>query len=148
MRFFRYLFAFWAAFAVYSLVTFAFGPGSRQVQKHLESEITRLSGNLNELKTINESLLNTAAALGVDGETRSVYMRQLGYGRPNEIFFRIVGLENALNPEMSPGRVLRAAVPYFITDTKIKITAMIFGLVIIAFYIIVDFLSLGILRRD
>ena len=118
------------------------------MQKHLESEIVRLSGNLNELKNSNVSLLNTAAGLEADGETLSVYIRQLGYGQPDERFVRIIGLESAINHEMSPGHVLRAVDPDFISDTKIKITALIFGLVVLFFFIAVDFLSLGILRQD
>ena len=148
MRFFRYLFPFWTAFAVYSLSTFAFGSGSRQVQNHLESEIERLSGNFNELKITNKNLLNTAAALEADRETRSVYLRQLGYGQPDEKFVRIIGLESALNPEMSPGQVLRAVDPEFLFDIKIKAIALIFGGVVLLSFIAVDFLSLGILRQD
>ena len=148
MRFLRYLFAFWTAFAVYSLFTFAFGPGSRQVQKHLESEIVRLSVNLSDLKNTNEDLLNTAAGLVTNEETRSVYIRQLGYGRPDEIFIRIIGLESAINPELFPGQVLRSVDPDFTSDKKIKITALIIGGLVLLFFIIVDFLSLGILRQE
>ena len=148
MRFLRYLFAFWTAFAVYSVFTYAFGPSGVPVKKHLESEVERLSENVETLEATNRNFLNTAAGLESDPETLSVYLRPLGYGRPGEKFYRIIGLENAINPQMFPGQVLRAAEPEFVSDKKIKITALIFGLVVLSFFITVDFLSLGILRRD
>jgi cell division protein FtsB len=142
MRFLRYLFAFWTAFAVYSLFTFAYGPGSLQVQKQLEEEIVRLSQNLNELELTHRKFLNTAASLETDGEALSVYARQLGYGRPGEKFIRIIGQENTVNPEIFLGRVLQAAEPEFVPDGKTKVLALAFALAILIFFIAVDFLSL------
>jgi cell division protein FtsB len=142
MRFLRYLFAFWTAFAVYSLFTFAHGPGSLQVQKQLEDEIVRLSENLDELGLTNRKFLNTAAGLETDPETLAVYARQLGYGRTGEKFIRIIGMENTVNPEMFPGRVLQASEPEFVPDVKIKFLALAFALAVLFFFIAVDFLSL------
>jgi len=118
------------------------------VQRHLESEITRLSDNIETLEAANRKFLNTAAALETDSEALSVYMRQLGYGRPDERFVRIVGLQSVINLDLSPGQVMRAADPDFMADKNIKITALVLGLLVIFFFITVDFLSLGILRRD
>jgi cell division protein FtsB len=142
MRFLRYLFAFWTAFAVYSLVTFAHGPGSLQVQKQLEDEIVRLSKNLEELELTNRKFLNTATGLETDPETLAVYARPLGYGRPGEKFIRIIGLENSVNPEMFPGRVLLAVEPDYVPDMKIKGVGLAFALAALVFFMAVDFLSL------
>jgi cell division protein FtsB len=142
MRFLRYLFAFWTAFAVYSLFTFAYGPGSLQVQKQLEEEVVRLTENLDELKLTNRKFLNTAASLETDRETLSVYARQLGYGHPGEKFIRIIGQESTINPEIYPGRVLQAAEPEYVPDVKTKVLALAFALAVLIFFIAVDFLSL------
>jgi cell division protein FtsB len=142
MRFLRYLFAFWTAFAVYSLVTFAHGPGSLQVQKQLEEEVVRLSKNLDELELTHRKFLSTAASLETDPETLAVYARQLGYGHSGEKFIRIIGQENTLNPEMFLGRVLQPAEPEFVPDVKTKVLALAFALAVLIFFIAVDFLSL------
>ena len=148
MGFLRYLFAFWTAFTVYSLFSFAYGPGSVQVQKHLETEIERLSQNLNSLEVTNRKLLNTAAGLESDRETLSVYARQLGYGRQGEKFIRIIGLENTVNPEMFPGQILQVADPDFVPDVRIKILALFFAVAVLIFFFAVDFLSLKGMNRN
>jgi len=148
MRFLRYLFAFWTAITVYSLFSFVYGPGGLQVQRQLEAEVVRLSKNLETLEVTNKKFLNTAAGLETDPEMLSVYARQLNYGRPNEKFIRIIGLESTVNPEMFPGQVLGAADPDFVPDVTIKILSFGFVLAVLAFFFAVDFLSLRGLHRN
>ena len=133
---------------MYSLLTFAFGPSSFKVQKHLESEIERVSQHLASLEAAHKNYLNTAASLVSDAETLSLHMRQLGYGQPDEKFIRIIGLENYITPEMSPGQVLRVAEGDFVSDKSIKITALIFALVMLVFFFTVDLLTLAGSRRN
>jgi len=146
--FLRYLFALWTAFAVYFVLTFAFGANSPQVQRHLESEIERLAENVEVLESINTRFRNTVAALEYDGEALAAQVRQLGYGRPGERHVRVVGLRNEVNVDFSPGQVLTPVSPDFLPNETIIRIAFFSGLTFFLIFLAVDIISLGIFRRD
>ena len=86
------------------------------------------------------NILKTKNNLMQDSDSLSVYTRQLGYGREYEKFIRIKGLSVAAHTDMNAGQVLYAVNPEYIPDRVIKFIAVCFGIVVLFFFIIRDFL--------
>ena len=125
---------------VYSFFSFVFGQNGLYTRKHLEAELSRLSENRQALELANQNILKIKKNLMQDQDTLSVYTRQLGYGRENEKFIRIKGLNVAAHSGIHSGQVLYAVNPDYISDKLIKIIAICFGAVVLAFFIIRDLL--------
>jgi len=143
MRILRYVLVPWTIFLVYSFFTFIFGQNGLYSQRYLQSELVRLSSNYESLKEANKNFYRTRDNLKTDRDSISVYARQLGYGRDNEEFIRIMGLGIAVNSDLPAGQVHYAAQPAYITDTAIKIIAALFGFLVFLFFIIRDYLLPG-----
>ena len=141
MRVVRFIFVPWTIFLVYSFFTAVLGQNGFYAQKHLEAEKVRLAENYRALEMASSDFLKTKESLMHDQDALSVYARQLGYGRQNEEFIRIMGLGVAINNDMSPGQVLYAANPVAIPDRTIKILAILFGVAAFILFLINDFFS-------
>jgi len=141
MRIFKYLIGVWTALAVYTLFSFLSGPKGLAAYNYLLSEKERQWENINELETINEDLENTRNNLLYDDDTLTVYARQMGYGQEDERFVRIVGLGNIKTAPAVTGTVYAAQNPEFIQDKSIKITALCVGLVIFAFFFMLELIE-------
>ena len=128
-------------FLVYSLFTAVLGQNGLYARKHLEAERLQLVENLRALERSNVEFLRTKESLMYDHDALSVYARQLGYGRQDEEFIRIMGLSVAINAGMPVGQVQYAATPVYVPDKTIKIIALLFGLAILIFFITMDFLA-------
>jgi cell division protein FtsB len=139
----KYLAAFWTAAAVYTAASLSSGAMGFSAYKELAVERDRQSANLETLGLINEELENTKNSLLYDSDTLTVYARELGYGRENEQYVRIVGLNRANIPYTSPGEVIRTHRPDFIPDRTLKIIAFCSGLAVFGI-----FLAAGFLKRD
>ena len=141
MRVFKYLIGLWAAIAVYSIFSIASGPRGLSAYSQLLAEKERQMANLNELSVVNEELEKTANSLRYDDDTLLVYARQLGYGREYEQHVRIVGLGGIQNSNITPGKVYYAAPAEHISDRIIKITAFSTGLILFAFFFVLELIQ-------
>jgi cell division protein FtsB len=138
MRAFNYLVALWAAVAVYGLLSLLTGAVGLSAYQQLQADRDKQWANMKALQLINEDLENTKNSLLYDRDTITVHARELGYGRKNERFIRIVGLGVRENPHTGAGRILRAGKPDFIPDRTLKITALCAGFVVFALLLIAD----------
>ena len=148
MRLLRYICVPWTMVLVYSLFTAFLGQNGVYARRHLEAERQQLFENQKALEQAHSDFLRTKDSLTYDQDALSVYARQLGYGRENEGYLRIMGLGIAINADTPAGQVLYATDPVFVPDTTIKIISLLFGLAVLAFFLVSDFLSSKILNRE
>lgn len=97
----------WAGFVAYAVCLFAAGPAGFSSMKRLEAEKERLALNLNELRTINESLALRVDALKGDRETIAIEGRRFGYLSPGERLVKVSG-RGSTERFMMAGRILKA----------------------------------------
>jgi len=142
MRIFKYLVGIWAALAVYALFSFLSGPRGLSAYNYLLSEKERQWENINDLGIINDELEKTRNSLLYDDDTLTVYARQMGYGQEDERFVRIVGLGNVKITPAVTGSVYTAQNPEFISDKSIKIAALCAGLIVFAFFFMLELIDL------
>jgi len=138
MRFVRYMLVPWTAVAVYAFFSFFLGQNGLYARKYLEAERIRLLENQKSLENIKKDFLKTKNNIINDKDTLSVYMRQLGYGKEEEKFIRIKGLNVAVGADLPAGKVFYAANPEFVSDTVIKIISAFFALAVLVFFFIKD----------
>jgi hypothetical protein len=138
MRISKYLIAVWTAIAVYTLFSFLSGPMGISAFNYLLSERDIQRANINELGLINEELERTRNNLLYDHDTLLVHARQMGYGHENERFVRIVGLGNFKTAPAVTGNVYSAQNPEFIPEKTIKIAALLAGLLVFAFLLMLQ----------
>ena len=148
MRLLRYFLVPWTIIFVYSFFSFVFGQNGIYAQKHLQAEKYRLSENQKKLETAYNNFQNTKENLMKDMDSLSVYTRQLGYGRSDEEFIRIMGLGVALNADLPAGQVMYAVSPAFIHDKTIKIISIFFGVLVLVFLLILDINSFKNIQRQ
>jgi len=148
MRLLRYMLVPWTVFFVYASFTFVLGQNGLYARRHLQAEQLRLIENRKSLEDANVSFLKTKESLINDPDALSVYARQLGYGRENEEFIRIMGLGIAINADMPAGEVFYATEPVFVQDRVIKIISTLFGFAVLVFFLINDFLLRPAATRD
>jgi hypothetical protein len=133
---------------VYALFTAFLGQNGVYARKHLEAERQELLKNQKALERAYSGFLDTKDSLTYDRDALSVYARQLGYGRENEAYLRIMGLGIAINAGTPAGQVLYATDPVFVPDTTIKIISALFGVAVLAFFLVSDFLWLKVVNRE
>ena len=126
----------WTIVVVYTFFSFFLGQNGLYARRHLEAERQRLLEHQKTLEHTHKDFLKTKDNLLKDNDTLAVYARQLGYGGEDERFVRIKGLSVAVNTLMPENRVLYATNPEFVSDTTIKIISALFGLAVLAFFLI------------
>ena len=141
MRSFKYLIGAWTAIAVYSLLSLSTGPTGISAYNQLLAEQQRQLVNLKELGDFNDELVKTKNLLQNDQDTLLAYARQLGYGRENEHYVRIVGLGGIKNPHNTAGKVYYTAAVDSISDRIIKITALCAGLLVFAALFVLELIE-------
>ena len=141
MRLLRYIFVPWSIFLIYFIFSAIFGQNGTHARRHLELEQQLLVENLEALEMISDEYQRTKESLIHDQDALSVYARQLGFGRHDEEFIRIMGLGIAINADMPTEQVLYATSPAFFPDKTIKIIAIVFGMLVFIFLLTMDFLS-------
>jgi cell division protein FtsB len=140
MRAFKYLIALWAAVAVYGVSSSLIGAIGLSAYRQLSADREKQWANMKNLRIINEELENTKNSLLYDTDTIAVHARDLGYGKKNERFIRIVGLGGVKNPHASAGQILRAGKPDVVPDKTLKIAALCGGLLVFVIFLIFDIL--------
>ena len=141
MHHLRYIFVPWSAVLVYTLFSAIMGQNGIYARQHLEAEWLHLTENHRMLENTYSEFQKTKESLMYDQDALSVYARQLGYGRRDEGFIRIMDLGIALNNNLVAGQVLYATDPIFVDDKTIKILSALFGLAIFVFFLVMDFLT-------
>lgn len=141
MRVFKYFVGVWTAVAVYTLLSFLGGPKGLSSYNFLLSERERQWANIKELGIINEELEKTKNNLIFDHDTLLIHARQMGYGYEDERFVRIVGLGNIKPAPMAAGKVYFAQDPEFVSDKNIKIAALLAGLLVFAFVLMLEVIN-------
>jgi cell division protein FtsB len=140
MSAFKYLIALWTAVAVYGVSSVLTGAMGLSAYEQLLADRDRQWVNMKNLQLINEELEDTKNSLLYDQDTIAVYARELGYGKRDERFIRIVGLGGIQNPHTSPGQILRAGTPDSVSDRTLKIIALCTGAAVFALLLIFDML--------
>jgi len=141
MRIKKYLFGIWAAVAVYTIFSFLGGPKGLSAYNYLLNEREYQLEHIRELGALNDDLERTRNNLIYDYDTILVHARQLGYGRDDEHFIRIVGLGSANSVPTMPGTIYSAQKPVFISDLSIKITALSIGLLVFIFLFMLEIID-------
>jgi cell division protein FtsB len=140
VRVFKYLAGVWTAVAVYSLLSLFAGSMGLSAHSQLLAERELQWVNMKALSRANQALENEKNSLLYDHDVLAVHARQLGYGREDEQFIRIVGLAGERNAPAAAGQVFFAGSPDSIPDRIIKIIALCAGLSIFALFFIMDLL--------
>lgn len=130
MNYSKVLLAIWTAIAVYSISAFFFGTKGVIAMNTLLAERDRLQNNMEQLQNINKELDGSMDALRYDPDLLSLYARELGYGQKDERFIRIVGLQGSMRNQIAAGNMVRTVYPEGIEDKKLKITALISGVLV------------------
>jgi cell division protein FtsB len=138
MSAFKYLIALWTAVAVYGVFSVLAGATGLSAYQQLLADREKQWVNMEKLRLINGELENTKNSLLYDRDTIAVYARDLGYGKKDERFIRIVGLGGIKNPHASAGQILRAGKPDFIPDRILKIASLCVGLAVFVLLLIFD----------
>jgi cell division protein FtsB len=138
VRALKYLIALWTAVAVYGVFSLLAGAVGLSAYQQLLADREKQWINMENLRLINEGLEDTKNSLLYDRDTLAVYARDLGYGKKDERFIRIVGLGGTKNPHASAGQIIRAGTPDFIPDRTVKIAALCAGLAVFALLLIFD----------
>jgi cell division protein FtsB len=140
MRASNFLIALWSAIAVYGISSLLTGAAGLSAYRQLQMDRDRQWANMRDLQRINEELENTKNSLLYDQDTIAVYARDLGYGKEDEQFIRIVGLRGLKNSRTAAGQILRAGKPDYVSDRALKIAACCAGLAVFACLLILDIL--------
>jgi len=141
MRFIKYFIGLWTAVAVYSLFSLSAGPTGISAYNQLLAEQQRQLDNIKELGEVNDELIKTKNLLLNDQDTLLAYARQLGYGRVDEHYVRIVGLGGIKNPHNTAGKVYYTAAVDFLSDRIIKIAALCAGLLVFAVFFVLELIE-------
>ncbi|MDR2103893.1 MAG: septum formation initiator family protein [Treponema sp.] len=140
MRSIKYLLGFWTAVLVYGLCSFFSGATGFSAYRHLEDERLKQQKNMEALRVINKELETAKNALLYDKDTLTTYAKELGYGRPNERFIRIVGLGDIKKQRTNPGQTVIAGEADFVSDNILKIISLCAGLTVFICFAIFDLL--------
>jgi cell division protein FtsB len=128
MRAAKYLIAIWTAVLVYTMMTISLGMTGFSAYRELEGELVKQQQNLDALKSLNQELKNTTDALLYDGDTLTIFARELGFASKDEKFIRIVGLSALHKQRLEAGGVMAAAKPEYTPDYVFKIISLCMGL--------------------
>ncbi|MDR2608289.1 MAG: septum formation initiator family protein [Treponema sp.] len=142
MRACKYLIVPWTVIAVYTLSSLLAGAMGFSSFRQLEDEKYRQEKNMEQLQRINSDLKNATDSLLYDKDTLGVYARGLGYGKPGEVYLRIVGLGGLKKTKTEAGELVLAKKPEYIGDTVLKLTALLSGALLFAVLLFFDVLSI------
>ncbi|MDR2551801.1 MAG: septum formation initiator family protein [Treponema sp.] len=135
MKLFKYLLVPWAAIVVYCAVSAYSGTAGIVSYRALLREREKMAENLERLQEINGELEGTMDALLYDSETIRVKARELGYGREDELFIRVVGLPGARYAGLSPGMVRTTVRPFQGSGKSPQLAACCAALILLALFL-------------
>jgi cell division protein FtsB len=138
MRALKYLISLWAGILVYSLFSLIAGAMGFSAYNQLQEEWNKQQANLNDLERLNRELEGNRDALLYDSDLIAAYARELGYGRENEQFVRIVGLSGTKKQYLSPGQVVFAIWPEYMAEKMIRLISIATGIGILLILCIIE----------
>jgi cell division protein FtsB len=140
MRSLKYLLALWAVTVLYTLSSVFTGNSGFQAYRDLRTEWDKQESNIRSLREKNHELEGLRDALLYDSDTIAVYARELGFGRKDEIFIRIVGFEEKIKQPLAPGEITPIIKPEHTPDRILRIITFYTGMGIIALFWLFDLL--------
>ncbi|MDR1863926.1 MAG: septum formation initiator family protein [Treponema sp.] len=146
MRAIKYLAAFWVGAVVYVSFSISSGPAGLSAYRQLEDERDKQLANIEALELANRELETMKDSLLYDRDTLAVYAREQGFAGSEEKFIRIVGLEGVQKSRSSPGLVVSAAAPQYITQRNLQILSFCIAvsiLICMGAYDLLQFLRSG-----
>jgi cell division protein FtsB len=116
MRFLKYLLSVWITLGVYTISSFFLGATGIYAYDQLVAERGKQVANIEALRDISRELEGVLNSLKYDSDTIRIYARELGYGRQDENFIRIVGLGGAKQRRTSAGQIVVPRKAAYIPD--------------------------------
>ena len=99
---------------------------------YLTVERDRLAENLSHLRDINVELNGSLDALRYDKDTLTLYARDLGYGKDDERFIRIVDLRQISGNHQKAGELLIPKRLKTLPEDLLRVISLITGLSVYA----------------
>jgi cell division protein FtsB len=127
MKALKYLIPIWVSLSVYSILSLFSGAVGFSAYHQLLREKDKQKRNLEVLQELNRELGGDAEALLYDSDTITAFARELGYGKSEERFVRIVGLSSRRKQRHDPGQVIKAANPDFMAESDIRFISLACG---------------------
>ncbi|MFP3089100.1 septum formation initiator family protein [Treponema sp. TIM-1] len=140
MRSLKYLIALWVTITLYTLTSIFTGDIGFSAYRNLSRERDKQQLNIEALNEKNKELEGLRDALLYDSDTIAVYARDLGFGRDDETFIRIVGLAEKVKQPAAAGEVTSIILPEHIPNRIFRFIAFYTGMGVIALLGIFDFL--------
>jgi cell division protein FtsB len=140
MKALKYLIPIWVSIVVYSSLSLFSGAIGISAYKQLLWEKDKQKQNLEILQKVNRELEGDAEALLYDSDTIAAYARELGYGKSEERFVRIVGLLGRKKQNHDPGQIIKAAKPVFMAESDIRFISLVCGLGILGCILVIELL--------
>jgi cell division protein FtsB len=103
----KYLMVLWGTVTLYVLSPVFTGNSGFAAYHELSMERDKQELTIETLKEKNRELEGFRDALLYDSDTIAVYARELGFGRDDEVFIRIVGFDERVKQPIAPGEVTR-----------------------------------------
>jgi cell division protein FtsB len=129
----KYLIALWVTITIYSLSSFFSGNMGLAAYDELGMELHKQAANIGALRRINSELEDVKDALLYDEETIALHARELGYGRQDETFMRIVGVDEKMKVRIEAGELIPVVKHPHNPDMLLKIIASSIGLGVLFF---------------
>ncbi|MDR3131422.1 MAG: septum formation initiator family protein [Treponema sp.] len=127
MKSVKYLAPVWISIVVYSALSLFYGAAGFSAYAQLLREKDRQKQNMEALQELNRKLKGDADALIYDSDTIAAYARELGYGKSEERFIRIMGFSTKGKQNMYPGSAVIAAKPEFMPEGDIRFISFMCG---------------------
>lgn len=128
MNYFKILVSLWVSVAVYTVLSIFFGATGIFAMQYISAERDRLAENLSHLQEINVELNGSLDALRYDKDTLSLYARDLGYGKDDERFIRIVDLHYVSGNHQKAGELLIPKRLKTLSEDLLRVISLITGL--------------------
>jgi cell division protein FtsB len=140
MKSLKYLIVLWATITLYALSSVFSGNIGFSAYRELSTERDKQKLNIETLKETNHELESLRDALLYDSDTIAVYARDLGFGRDDEVFIRIVGFDERVKQPIAPGKVVPILRREHTPDRVLRLITFCTGLGLVALLGILDFL--------
>jgi cell division protein FtsB len=148
MRSLKYLIALWAAVALYAFASVFTGNVGLSAYHKLSQERDKQKLNIKALSEKNRELEGLRDALLYDSDTIAVYARDLGFGREDEAFIRIVGFEEKIKQPAAAGELTPIIRQEHTPDRLLRIIASCTGMGLMILFGIFDWKKGSMSRRS
>jgi len=137
-KMFRFLTAVLAGTFFYVLISLSFGRDGLWASGQLREQRQILSGRVDEIKKINNSLELEYTALKKDPDVIAAFARKLGYVRNGEKIVKINGLVADDQFYFETGTPMKYVEPFFVPEWFCKFTGFLMFFVVYAYLCLED----------